>query len=1211
MVDTLADRILAPNRTAYHRVRIANIPIIPLNPTTALGIPGIGDIRYQESLDQPCPVCTLEMNRGVDWIKDGYPVHVDLGYDGLSRRVFTGTVQQRGRPGVAKGQIDCAGELWKLMRATFDVERDVGGLTVAQAIAAIFADVNILNYDLSGVPAYTLAVDAILMAGTGMAQLTELMKIDGLRVRETGSGQVVVGRYEGQPSASYFRKYSTTDTPTMRILEGGVTEDPGWYRTQITVLGARLADGTDISATVTLSDTSLAQPPLAAGKQIPDTFSIPLIWDTAKALAAAIRIAGEHGRIPQSFRVTIPMDMELEIGMTLNIDAPEWGVSGNWLIWGITHNAASDTTVCDLRGGPQFGGTINVNPIAQFTFTAENQPLGAQRYTFVTLDASGSYQPDNANEVLTFDWSGDQDAADSPDIDAQTAEKFTVRINPTAMSGDVLTVTLVVMNEAGLTATVIQEINVTPEGTDAIVVALFAALGTRFAASMDGGENWNFQTGTDITTVAAAPPDGVHTGYAVFGRLNGQIYRTTDGCVTAPTSVKAANSIAIADVQWDWRDPSKVWVLDVQANLYVSTDYGASFVLIADFRTSLSLSTIIGKKLGLPGAGGTWVFGGTGVVGNGRPFIGWFDTSVHGLASVFGGELQTDLGSGSTNLAIVDAVDRGDGGGLIIILENYTASDSGVRPIYLTNSPFEPVNWKRATGLTAGLTTPGRVVLPGNTGPGRFHALFNNRDVWHIDGTTGVPVCTLQANVLDVGFTPNEGLWMREEAEGLTTVECHLLAIEDAAGNGAIVKSFDDLVTVAAVLPGMTAWPVVGAQGKDVAIGPVAQMSTAAKVIIGGLLSSPTERFIAWREGVGNFESHVFPTNLDTKNDFFIRAITTDLWFAFWYPLDGVDNQDDAVAVRTKDGGAAWDDLYGAPTTGGLTRAWQDIRRAADGRLWGVTCEVGGTTPRSHMEIWYSDDSGDTWTESKDDTDTVNQQRIMHVVPHPTNPNRIAIMGKSGGTSKNCVTWFTTDRGANWTKNVVNNLFVNGGAFKKFDRMMLASNRIVQIGWQESNGDFNVWTSDDNGASWVPRLTKAKQGAGVDFGYGPVGDPVGGRLFIMWENRDVVPCDIQIYESTDQGQTWTQTVSDALGNKPPQPATTDNYFGGLDFNPTEGALYLFGAGVNNANNISQVVKSVGLGWQDVSDALLPLSGHTSYDFGVVPQTTHGIAVIPS
>src|SRR3990172_10024297 len=134
MVDTLSDRIFANERKQYFRVRIANIPIIPFNPTTALGIPGIVDINYQESLDEPCPVCTIETNRGVDWIKIGYSAKVDLGYDGLSRRVFTGTVQPRSRPSVAQGKLDCAGELWKLVRAAFDVARDVGGLTVAQPI---------------------------------------------------------------------------------------------------------------------------------------------------------------------------------------------------------------------------------------------------------------------------------------------------------------------------------------------------------------------------------------------------------------------------------------------------------------------------------------------------------------------------------------------------------------------------------------------------------------------------------------------------------------------------------------------------------------------------------------------------------------------------------------------------------------------------------------------------------------------------------------------------------------------------------------------------------------------------------------------------------------------------------------------------------------------------------------------------------------------
>jgi len=1118
MVDTLADRILANERVQYNRVRIANIPIVPLNPTTATGIPGIDDIRYAESFDQPCPVCTVMTNRGVDWIKTGYPVEVNLGYDGLSRRVFTGTVQPRGRPSVAQGQLDCAGELWKLVRATFDEARDVGGLTVAQAIAAVFADVNITNYDLSGVPAYTLAVDATLQPGTGMAQLGELMNIDGLRVRETGSGQVLVGRYEGQPSASYFRKYSTTDTPTMRILEGGLTEDPSWYRTQITVLGATLADGTTITATVTLSDTSLAQPPLAAGKQLPDIFSIPLIWDMDKAVARATQLAGERGRIPQAFRLLIPMDPQLEVGVTLNIDAPEWGVSGNWLIWGLTHNVAADTTEADLRGGPQFGGTINVNPIAQFTFKAEYQALAAQPYTFITLDARGSYQPDNADEVLTYDWSGDQDAADSPDIDSQTADHFNVRIDPTAMSGDVLTVTLIVTNAAGLTATVIQEINVTPEGTDAIVVALFAALKTRFAASMDGGEHWNFQTGTDITTVAAAPPDGVHTGYAVFGRLNGQLYRTTDGCATAPTSVKAANSIAIADVQWDWRDPSKVWALDVQANLYVSTDYGASFVLIADFRTSLSLSTIIGRKLGLPGAGGTWVFGGTGVVNNGRPFIGWFDNSVHGLASVFGGELQTDLGAGNTNLAIVDALDRGDGGGLIIILENYTASDSGVRPIYLTSSPFEPVNWKRATGLTAGLTTAGRVVLPGNAGPGRFHALFNNREVWHIDGTTGVPVCTLQANVLDVGFTPNEGLWMAEEAEGLRSVECHLLAVEDAVGNGAIVKSFDDLVTVAAVLPGMTAWPVVGAKGKDVAIGPPVTSGGDDRLLATGVDVSPREYSLLqgplWTT----------PTALTgvTGSDPRPICISKLLWFI----ING-DSGDNAwgfgTGRRTKDGGATW---AATPDPGVGGGGIMDIGRDAGGRLWCIVHDTLATFTRT--AVYYSDDEGDTWNGpsftygSGASPEAVTGWRV---IPHPTNQNRIAIAGFSNGIPSAGVNrgWIaiTTNRGGSWITNAHADIQSGqAGGQEYFDAVMLGNNRIVMQGHFDAQSPIKWSTlrTDDNGITWT------SVAAHVGSGHRVLGLYVSGAILAyIFKDSTPTPDTYNLYLSQDSAQTFSDT----------------------------------------------------------------------------------------
>ena len=606
------------------------------------------------------------------------------------------------------------------------------------------------------------------------------------------------------------------------------------------------------------------------------------------------------------------------------------------------------------------------------------------------------------------------------------------------------------------------------------------------------------------------------------------------------------------------------------------------------------------------------MFGGTGVVGNGRPFIGWFDTSVHGLASVFGGELQTDLGAGNTNLAIVDALDRGDGGGLIIIMENYDASDSGVRPIYLTQGgPFVPSDWKRATGLTAGLMTAGRVVLPGNSGPGHFHALFNNRDVWHINGTTGIPVCTLQANVLDVGFTPNEGLWMAEEAEGLRSVECHLLAIEDAAGNGAIVKSFDDLVTQDDILPGMTAWPVVGAKGKDVAIGPAAQSSTAAKVIVAGLLGTPVERFIAWREGAGNFAAKIFPTSLDLLDFFRLRAISSDVWFGFFFVSQTLITQTDTgLAVRTKDGGATWDDTYARPATG---RAWQDIQRAADGRLWGVTIEDGNA---NHMEIWYNDDpEGDgAWTESKDsDPGADVGERYVQVLCHPTNPNRIAILGYEGASplSSKISIWLTTDRGANWTNNVPAAKQLNGATGLQAAAMMLGSNRLVTTGWAVTTNKATVFTSDDNGLTWVARKTfdNATSG-GLEWIYGPVGDSAGNRLFVMVEIKDASPYDIQIWESNDQGQTWNQTVGSALGNLPSRYDVLDMAVGGLAYDPTEGALYLYGLGEGLATVNYHVFKTVGLGWQDVSDALLSaLTGHTFYS--ISDETSYGIAVIPS
>src|SRR3990167_2670893 len=427
-----------------------------------------------------------------------------------------------------------------------------------------------------------------------------------------------------------------------------------------------------------------------------------------------------------------------------------------WFVHGIEHVIVAEggyATNLDLRGGDEFGGEISRNPIASFTWDVEREVFGTQVYAFLHVDAAGSSSP-GGNTPLTYAWAGNQDAADDPAIDSQTGSEFVVRLDPAGMAGDVdnIIVTLTVTDADGLTASVSQTIPINASSALVRIPAVFAALDNNFSATPDGGQNWNDDptNATAVTTVAAAPPDGVHSGITVFGRTDGKIYRTTDYCASHLTLLLTATD-QIVDIAWDPDDATTVWALTAICNLYVSLDYGATWTLIVNWRTAMSLSTIIGKRVAVENDGAVWVYGGTGVTNNGRPFIGRFvnGQTPFGFASVFGGELQTDLGSGTTALAIVDAANKHDGGGLTIILENYTAFDSGVRPIYHCSDPFVEESWERATGLDSGVTLAGRYVVPDDL-PGEFHAAFADRDIWH---TTNGVAWTVSANVMPVVTT--------------------------------------------------------------------------------------------------------------------------------------------------------------------------------------------------------------------------------------------------------------------------------------------------------------------------------------------------------------------------------------------------------------------------------------------------------------------------
>lgn len=418
-----------------------------------------------------------------------------------------------------------------------------------------------------------------------------------------------------------------------------------------------------------------------------------------------------------------------------------------------------------------------------------------------------------------------------------------------------------------------------------------------------------------------------------------------------------------------------------------------------------------------------------------------------------------------------------------------------------------------------------------------------------------------------------------------------------------IYKSTNELQTVGVIRPatGFDAWPA-SAIGRQVAVGH--SQAAEARLLIAYTLAGPTSRGASWRASEGNFSAQDL-TGVPTGAGFFrIRALTDQLWFICWFNTD-ID-RDSGSASRTKNGGSTWDDPLADVASG---RLWNDFCRTADGRIWGLTVENEGTF--DHVEVWFSDDDGDTWIESYDDTAPTGQQ-MWTLFCHPMDANRIGVFGFVDVLRRDPQVFFTINgkEGASATWNVNTegaNIFASGSLGRRFGVMQIASNRII-ITQLDLVGDWSVFTSDDNGANWIKRQVIATD-LTSQYIMGPVGEPAGSRLYIMRSDRTGSPFKAEIWESVDGGISWSD-----LGNDAPIPAATDDHKGGLAYDPIEKALYVYGAAEGNSDNVRHIMKlfpvsSAGV-WVDVSDTIVPASGRASYNISAVGRTTHGIAVIP-
>ena len=1140
--------------------------------------PGISSLTISKSLDSAVPVCTMTLDHMPNYASfvRGASVTVDIGYNGLTERVFTGYLQDRSY-GVESCTIHCLGMLWSAFRTVEIPERDVTGDTVEEAIEDVLKDVGITNYSISSMTWELGTIeDAKLERMPASQMLQMLMDLECGRVYELGTGTVVIKPIEELPAPTTFKTFTTTTAATARVLEYSDHEDPDYIRTRMIVTGATIVEGTapdttsrTISQTATLISSPLVQPPLPAGTYIDMEYSNSLIDTDDKAVELAGKLLTRYARIPRTLTIEIAGDPQIELCQTLgfSIGLPNYAL--RWFVTGVEHEVGESgyVTRVTLRGGDELGGTVGINPIASFTYSVEREVISTAVYTFVTFDASTSFDPDG--HIDTYAWSDDQST--TPEIATKTTAVATVRADTSGWSGD-WNVILTVTDNDGLTGTLTLAIPYEAGASEIVIPAIYAAVNNNASATADGGQVWNKQAGSTCVSVGTKWPDGVHSGYACYGYTDGSIKRTIDFCASALTTELAAagaNGI-INDINWDINAASRVWAVTSTGRVLRSDDDGDTWTVYKDFGNTYPLN-----RVSTPSAGGLWVFGGRGDVATTLiQYDALLDGNWHSVS--IGGELATDLVGASSSITIAEATSTKWGELAVIFKGAALANDVAI--FYTANVHGDGSDWLRATGLDASLVE-GRYIVGDGFLPSYLYAAFNNRDTWAtVDGVAW----TKTANVLPANCVPWHAYyigWMMPPG-----LNVHLISVENTSDTSSgIYKTADGFLTAQVLWPatGFTAWPA-SAKGKMAKVGAPGLVS-GGSVLIAALLHTSTHKFAAWRTGLVNWTTKVFDADelgAGTGGER-VRALTSNLWFI----LSNANycNANNRI-VRTKNGGATWDSVT-TPKAG--NDYWIDFSIDAGGRVWGATTDI--VTSGGVIKIWYSDDQGDTWTLSKTITGTETYPLAAETIAcHPSNQNVIAVRCARGINRNVPYIAYTLDRGDSWGVNYTSDIsvysvFPADTGFKVCD-----NNRLIV--WCFDTSSSRIAISDDWGGNWTYRHNFA--GAGSDRVLGAA-NPSGNKAFAFTIDEH------EVWWAQDYGVTWAK-----FDNQPSM-----NEESGIAYDAVDDALYVI-SDDDKTTNISLVSKMSPVTqdgtWVDFSDTLLPIGADTHY----LAKWCDQIAVIP-
>lgn len=1137
---TLADYIYTTPRVLTHAVRVNGVLLRPADQASGLaelaGVPAVTAISWNDATAE------IRVNRCPSWMRAGQRVTIDAGFNGLTMRVFTGSlVALPGEdPDYLRSKVIVRG-------ATVQV-----GTPPDDVPVELTATATLVGADIQP----PLPEGTHIEHEINVPLVSDSDRLSEIAVRELGRYGVVPRRPNGAPNEQTLlcggelykasRAYQLdaidlsgfTDEDAINLICDlvGITkrdliEPPGgWYTLDV---GAQVRRGRPLDMLAELMvigglEAYHTEDGTVIFRQVEFAPGPSHAWEydvTDQDLARIIQATGE-------LQVTFnPFVRKFSTGL-INIPFLNFN-SERVFVRGVRHELSPSGawTYIDAWGGSRLGGTIAIDPIAAFTFLVEREVFGDATYLIYTCDASSSFDPDGS--IASYAWT-----CNRATLPASLPATKVITFRVAADVATPLTLTLTVTDNDGNTHAVSIDLPTSADAPEMQIPAIFAALETALSATPDGGLNWNDITGLtgDEVSVDAKPADGVNSGIACYGYSDGSIRRTTDFGVTS-TQVKAAAGAdgVINEIWWDKNVTTRVWACTSTGRLYRSANDGVTWVLHKDFGGTYPL-----YRIATPIPKGVWVFGGRGDqpatliqyeadVGSGL----WQSVAV-------GGHLAADLAGAASSVHVRSAASR-VAGELAILLNGPVPG--GVNYFY-TATVFDPAGagWQRGTGSLVG-DTDGREVVPDQE-QGTFRVFFGDRSVHSC--TDGIAF-TEAANVLPAGFVPNRVLWLGDYTGHART---YLIAAEDAGHTGAIYKWLATEATADELRPSTAGatWPA-SADGRAIAIGAqrgtVAALGTVAFVVDG----SPSKVYVL-RSGA--WSSYNLPAGI-TNTRPRLYCVSPTLWFVADSTGFGTEtaggSTNSSTAARSTDGGVTWspcavgdEDIAAANPRMGLTH----FVRAAGGRIWAMRQEGNDTSDPILTRVYYSDNDGATWTASAALTAAAPDRKYpLRLIAHPTNENIIAALVSDEDTAPDSLlTYLTVNNGASWSGpfgGTDPSWTATGDALIGFNVFMLTNGRLVMSMNDAGFGapDTLLYTSDDNGQTWTLRQTIANTDHfGFLCGVGP------NKIVLFRPNVASAGTETHFaYISTNGGVTYTQT-GDSL---PAQANTGNNWSAKYDY----------------------------------------------------------------